>query len=314
MSGFDDNNKLVETGDVPLIVEISGGDQVWRYTNSDGPITDEGGHQHEPVPLTISNVRADGAMGGDQIDLRLPRGVPIADQFFPVATRTVYRVVIRQVSHENGVVVGGPHMFKGVIIAAAITGDDGEQIRLKLSTQMGLLERSGLRRRYQLQCPHVLYGAECRASKSFASFPANIEPHPSPNQAVGDVHITIHGEIPDEPWMWRGRDLRQSFNREFLNGSTISFAGGNYEIVSQTLLFKDYPAPTTIWVRVLPHQAAALRAALLAAAPNDRVCGIVPNCDHTVACCNDVFSNGVNYGGMPWIPLKNPIHDQFLKG
>lgn len=315
MPNYDENERLVETGDVALTVEIRGANEVWRYTNSDAPLTDADGHSYGAVPLTISNVRADGALGGDQLDLRLPRAVPLSDRFFPVATRTVYKVVIRQGRHDAGVIQDAPLMFTGVVIAAAVSGEDGEVLRLKLSTQMGLLERTGLRRRYGHQCPYVLYGPECRASKVIASFEADIR---APATAAhDDVYVIVHGQDPENPWVWRGRDLREPISREFMIGSTIQFGGKEYEVISHRFVMADYTGgmysgPNTIRLRVMPHQAEELRSAVLAADPNDRVCAVVPNCDHTVACCGDVFSNAPNFGGQPWIPYENPVHKIFV--
>ena len=34
---------------------------------------------------------------------------------------------------------------------------------------------------------------------------------------------------------------------------------------------------------------------------------LYPGCDHTIATCDSKFSNSANYGGMPFIPLKNPF-------
>lgn len=305
MPNFDDNEMLVETGDVALTVEIRGAGEVWRYTNSDAALKDADGNDYEPVPLTISNVRADGAMSGDQIDLRLPRGIPLADRFFPVATRTIYKIIIRQGHHDGALVQDAPLMFTGVVIAAAVSGDDGEILRLKLSTQMGLLERSGLRRRYQYQCPYVLYGPECRASKAFASFAADIQAPRATSFA--DVNIVVHGEDPERPWMWRGRDLRERDNRMFMLGATVKFGGADYEVIDVEDIGSN-----TIRVRLMPDQVEPLRQAVMAAAPNDRVCTVIPGCDHTLACCNEVFSNGVNYGGQPWIPYENPVHKIFV--
>jgi hypothetical protein len=34
---------------------------------------------------------------------------------------------------------------------------------------------------------------------------------------------------------------------------------------------------------------------------------VSPGCAHTQAVCNDVYSNGENYGGFPFMPRKNPF-------
>lgn len=304
MPTFEENSRLTESGDVCVLLTVSGGGEVWRYASCDSDLVDDAGNAYAAVPLTTGNVKADGAMTGAQIDVVLPRQVPLADRFFPVASRTIYFVRISQASHAGGVIQDHKPMFRGTVIAAAVSGDDGELLRLKLTTHMGLLERSGLRRRYQLQCPYVLYGPECRASKPDAIFQANISAPPSTSFA--DVYVVVHGGNPDQPWMWRGRDLRVRNNRMFMIGATVMFGGQSYEVVDLG------DGSNSIGVRIRPDQVAALREAVLAAAPNDRVCQVVPNCDHTLACCNDLFRNGPNYGGQPWIPYENPVKSMFV--
>jgi uncharacterized phage protein (TIGR02218 family) len=34
---------------------------------------------------------------------------------------------------------------------------------------------------------------------------------------------------------------------------------------------------------------------------------IYPGCDRTLQTCHDKFSNNLNYGGVPWVPLNNPF-------
>ena len=34
---------------------------------------------------------------------------------------------------------------------------------------------------------------------------------------------------------------------------------------------------------------------------------VYPGCDHTPGTCNGKFSNILNYGGLPWLPIKNPF-------
>jgi hypothetical protein len=34
---------------------------------------------------------------------------------------------------------------------------------------------------------------------------------------------------------------------------------------------------------------------------------LLPGCDHTIATCNDVYANKLNYGGFVGMPKKNPF-------
>lgn len=308
MATFNQNETMIETGFVSFIATVTGGGQVYRYTGSDATLVDADGNIYAPVPLMTTNVQSDGSLTNQEIEVKLPRGIPLADKFFPKADPAIYSIILRQAHHAEGVIQDAPLVFSGVIASVSSSGDNSE-MRLKCTTQQGLLARSGLRRRYQHQCPFVLYGPECRASKVASQFDANIEAPTT--TSFGDVNLWVYGEDADNPQIWRGRDLAVAANRIFFIGSTISFGGEDYRIWDLGVASNS---PNLIRVRLMDGDRDALRAAVAAAAPEARIARITPACDHTVTCCQQVFFNGQNFGGMPWIPFENPVKQMFVGG
>ena len=152
MPDFDENNSQNETGDQCFVVVISDADESFRYTNSDAPLEDSQGNAYEPVPLKIGELSADGAMGGGEVDVTLPRFTQVASRFLPEPRRTVYNVQIRRVLHQDGVITATRIAFTGVVKTGVGSGEEGELVVLKCSTQMYKLERNVLRRRYQHSC------------------------------------------------------------------------------------------------------------------------------------------------------------------
>lgn len=308
MGTFNDNESQIETGFVSFIVTVSGDGETFRYTNSDGPIVDDDGNEYEPVPLMTSNIQADGAMSGGELDVTLPRSASLADRFFPEAHPAIFKIIVRQAHHEEGVITEAPLAFTGVVTSVSSSGD-GSELRLKCTTQQGLLSRSGLRRRYQHQCPFLLFGSECRASKASSQFSATISAPAS--TSVSDVELRFYGEDADNPEIWRGRDLSDVSNRVFMVGATIEFLGHRY-LVWDLETWDVENSPNVFRIRLSSRDVTLLREAVAAAAPSDRVCVITPACDHTKTCCQQVFANGRNYGGMPWIPFENPVKTMFV--
>lgn len=307
MATFEQNGNLIETGLVSYVVTITGGGETWRLTSADEVLTGAGGEEYLPVPLMTNNLKEDGSMSGSELEVSLPRSLTLADRFFPEATGTVYKVVIKKAHHDEGIIKDAPLAFTGIVTSASSSQDPAE-LKLVCSTQQGLLARTGLRRRYQLQCPYLLYGSECRASKAAARFQANISAPTTTSFA--DVEVMFYGEDADAPEIWRGRDMSLAENRVFLVGSTITFAGGDYKVRD----IGTYGSPNHFRLRLFASDIETLRDAVSSAAPEDRVCVITPNCDHTTKCCAEVFSNGPNYGGMPLIPSENPVKQMFFGG
>lgn len=135
------------------------------------------------------------------------------------------------------------------------------------------VRRQGLRRRYQRSCPHVLYGQLCRLSAS--TFRLMSECDSISSLTIG----VLNGSI---------------------NGSTY-YTGGYVEWeVKSGLYDRRY---------IVEHSGAYMK---LNAIPHTLAVGqaisIYPGCDHTLTTCDTKFSNSVNYGGMPYIPVKNPFN------
>lgn len=134
------------------------------------------------------------------------------------------------------------------------------------------LKRVGLRRLYQKECPHVLFEGECALNR--ATFAAS-----------KTVSTTV------------GTAITLAAMGAFADGY---FAGGYLEWESTTGYFERRAIRSQVGGVVtigfpLPGLAAA-----------DTVT-IYPGCDHTLATCIAKFANGLNYGGMPYWPRKNPF-------
>lgn len=131
------------------------------------------------------------------------------------------------------------------------------------------MRQAGLRRHYQKQCPHTLYDAQCRADRAAFRVDATLS-------AVNGVEwsATAFGNKPDG---W--------------------FTGGDIE-------WGTLPERRAIVAHT--GDTITLASALAEAAAGDDVAAFA-GCDHSFATCRDKFANEVNYGGMPYIPRKNPF-------
>lgn len=134
------------------------------------------------------------------------------------------------------------------------------------------LKRVGLRRIYQKGCPHVLFEGECAL-----------------NRATYASSKTISTVV--------GTAITLASMGAFADGY---FAGGYLEWESTTGYFER---------RAIRSQVGGLVTIgfpLPGLATSDTVT-IYPGCDHTLATCIAKFANGLNYGGMPYWPTKNPF-------
>lgn len=134
------------------------------------------------------------------------------------------------------------------------------------------VRRQGLRRKYQRGCPHVLYGAACRLSAQI--------------YRLSTTCSGIDGNV--------------------IASSDVAALGGGYFSGG----YVEWEVQSGIYERryIALHAGAELT---LCGAPFGlevgQSIGAFPGCDHALATCDAKFGNAANYGGMPYIPVKNPF-------
>jgi len=134
------------------------------------------------------------------------------------------------------------------------------------------LERPTLRRLYQTSCPHVLYGSVCKVDPSLFLIAATIS---SINRLV--ITSAAFGAYPDG----------------YLAGGYVEIKIGNI----YNKRFITYHTGNEIGIN-LP----------IAGVSIGTVLNTYPGCTHNISICNSRFSNILNYGGQPFIPIKNPMN------
>lgn len=160
-------------------------------------------------------------------------------------------------------------LWQGIIKAVSFSGAEAE---IELQPASGSLQRTGLRRCYQRTCPFVLYGPDCSANP--AAFRVT-----APAAIVSGLEVSVVAAASQSDGYYDGGFL------EWL------VAPGVYErrfIVSHV--------GVALTLDVVPLG--------LSAGTEVR---IYPGCDHSLSTCSAKFANALNYGGMPYIPTKNPF-------
>lgn len=131
------------------------------------------------------------------------------------------------------------------------------------------VKRQGLRRLYQRQCPHPWGSAACGVDKEAHKIDTTVT-------AVSGLTVTV-AALLDRPygggWIQKA-DADGNLERRFIR----SFSGLTLTL-SQA--FQDLE--------------------------EDDAVTVYPGDDHTMATCDGVYDNILNFGGMPYTPTKNPF-------
>jgi uncharacterized phage protein (TIGR02218 family) len=145
----------------------------------------------------------------------------------------------------------------------------GAQARLSCEPISISFGRTGLRRLYQTSCPHVLYGSGCRLNKADFARVCEVD-------AISGYTLTVDGL------------------------DAMSYAGGFVEWdVGDSNIERRFIRSFSGLVLTLAQPFQGLEVG--------NSVTVYPGCNHTMQICNDDFDNLVNYGGMPFIPSKNPF-------
>lgn len=139
------------------------------------------------------------------------------------------------------------------------------------------LKRSLNQAKYQKNCPHQLYGNPpsdvmgCRANR--LEFTTR---HPVQN--VSGYNVTLGGSLNSTANYYAGGILKANVNDETHEYFVVSSNGQVLELDTRM------PANTV-----------------------GKIIDLCPGCDHTMSTCQNKFRQLLNYGGVPYVPEKNPM-------
>lgn len=134
------------------------------------------------------------------------------------------------------------------------------------------IRRPGLRRMYQKSCPHVLYSAPCGVNAATSKVSKSVSSVSGLNVTLADMGAYADGHFAGGYVEWE--QSPGVFERRAITAQVGAVVSINFQLVGLT-------AGNTLTV--------------------------YPGCDHTISTCNSKFANSANYGGMPYIPSKNPF-------
>jgi len=203
-----------------------------------------------------------------QMKISVPRDAPVVQDFiqFPpteVMTMTLYRQHLDDVDNEFAVI------WQGRVLSAEW---QGSKATMSCEPVFTSLKRPGLRRKMQGQCPHVLYGTQCRLN----------------NQAfktTGTISGINNNVITATEWAG------------FADGS---FVGGYVEFGTERRAIIGHVGANL-----------TLNASLTDIVVTDSVDAFL-GCAHDLNDCINKFNNVVNYGGFPFVPGRNPFGGTIL--
>lgn len=245
----------------------AGPSEYYAFTDNEVDVT-LSGVQYLSRQISHGDISTNGSMDRAAVDVTAPKTNELFELFRVYPPSYRVRLTIMRGHH------GDPDgevktIWSGRIISMTVRGPECTFTCEPISTTM---KRLGLRRNWQYGCPHSLYGPQCKANKNAVKRTPVIT-----SVGAGWVGLPVgwNGSVPIEKYI-----------------------GGIVEI----------PMTTSVSRTILRVEAdRVLLAGSLTGMSVGVTVAVYPGCSHSMDDCKNVHGNLLNFGGMPWIPLDNPV-------
>lgn len=253
------------------LFEFTDGSQTWRYTAYDQDYT-WNGQTWTAIAIGRGSIQQSGKLDQAGIEIRLPRTNAFAQSLMTGLSESVTSITVRR-GHADDPDQEFIVSWKGRVVGVVA---EGAEIIISCESILTSMRRQGLRRRWQKQCPHALYGRGCNLTQ------ANYAQGPFPVASISGAEATVTGaSLQPDGWYTGG----------------ILEAGGTVRFIMAHV--GD--------VLTLSRPSSALANLVAQAGAGSVSATLYPGCDRTLATCDAKFNNKLNFGGWPYIPTKNPM-------
>lgn len=223
-------------------------------------------------PINSGTLSQDGTLDKSNLSINMALGTPLDDMFLAYPPSQVVNMTVFQ-GHVGDELIQSnyPALWMGRILSGS--WKENEMV-LDCQPVSSSVKRPGLRRNYQVGCPHVLYGSQCRASRAAATIV----------KTVGSIS--------------RNRiSLTQTVGTDF-----GLYLGGLAEWINQSNGTKEIRTISSI---TGDGVTVTIRGIMRGLAVGGSI-SLVRGCNRLMSGCNS-HGNILNYGGQPFIPLENPL-------
>lgn len=271
MSEFDIVERSRDQGrpfELYLFTYGSGAERTYRYTNADRAVVHDG-LTFQPTPIYRDAYRASGKTDKATVNIKLPVKTDLAALFLSYPPTQPVGVRIIQ-GHWQLSQEKWKVAWMGRILSSS---REGAEAVLTCESTIVSMKRPGLRRHYQYACPYVLYGAGCNASQVAATRTATIAE-------------IVNGGLVFEPG-WTGGSPITAFANGILRWN--SDLGLEWRAILKA--HEDNRIEFIGPIRDLDVGSQV---------------NVILGCNRMMDHCRSLHNNIQNFGGQPWIPLKNP--------
>jgi len=262
---YTEREQSVSAGHPLELYRFSLGGEQWLFTSADHEVA-YGADLYQPGFIKRSGFTKGGDTRKSTIEIEVAASNPVALLFRTGWLATTMILTIYRHHHEDA---DFSVLWKGRVTGCKWAGSVAT---LTSDSVFTLFRRAGLRRVYQIGCPHVLFGAACGLNAAA--------------WAVGSSAATVVG------------------NQVVVAGASAYgsgyFTGGMLRAGNEYRMITAHSGDVVVLVDVVAGLAAGAAVTLW------------PGCPRNLSVCGSRFGNVVNFGGLPYLPSKNPFSGDAL--
>jgi len=260
----------VAQGEPILLYDFSVGATHWRFTSADRTIN-YSGNSFAPAAITRTAPVQSNDIRQQTMTVTVPRDCPINTLFSGYAPAQDVLLVVTALHYDD------PDQQGIVDWTGRVTASTWKNSQIDLSCEpiYTSMQTVGLRRKFGVMCPHVLYGPACGLTASSFAVSATLS-------AVSGVNVTSSGFVPGTGLSFLGGWIEWESAKGYLERRSITGLSG-------TTLTLNYGSPDLV---------------------NGLAVTAYPGCARNISSCNS-FGNSLNYGGQQFIPSTNPMDGSF---
>ena len=269
---YHDYETSYEDGSPVELYEFAFGGGVWTFCTDTSDV-EFNSTIYRSAPIKRGEVEDTGDTTKSNIEIRVARNTSLGDVFKITPPSEPVTVTVKQ--YHAGLGFVAPELMVATIWKGRVTNVawEGNELVLVCESVFSSLMRIGVTRKFSRACSHALYSDNCGVNRQDFSVTAVC------SGVVGTVLSIVTGKPSN--WFANGYVEYQNAKTKVLERRMIAASTENtITLVNPPIGIHEGTTEVTAFA----------------------------GCDHKHATCKSKFNNILNYGGQPFIPIKNPFN------